>query len=72
MQEKVGKETEIGRTLPLGTYNPHFCAKISLSRVFACQYVGVTAIADDIWLVSFMDYDLGFFDNKVNRVEPVG
>jgi hypothetical protein len=36
------------------------------------QYVGVTEIADDIWLVSFMDYDLGFFDNEVNRVEPTG
>jgi hypothetical protein len=46
--------------------------KISLSRVFAGQYVGVTEIADDIWLVSFMDYDLGFFDNEGNRVEPVG
>jgi len=46
--------------------------KINLSRVFAGQYVGVTEIADDIWLVSFMDYDLGFFDNDVNRVEPVG
>lgn len=46
--------------------------KISLSRVFAGQLVGVTEIADDIWLVSFMDYDLGFFDNEVNRVEPVG
>jgi hypothetical protein len=45
--------------------------KISLSRVFAGQYVGVTEIADDIWLVSFMDYDLGFFDSEVNRVEPV-
>ena len=46
--------------------------KISLSRVFAGQYVGVTEIDDDIWLVSFMDYDLGFFDRDFNRVEPVG
>ena len=46
--------------------------KINLSRALAGQYVGVTEIADDIWLVSFMDYDLGFFDNEVNRVEPVG
>jgi hypothetical protein len=27
---------------------------------------------DDIWHVSFMDYDLGFFDREVNRVEPIG
>ena len=36
------------------------------------QWVGVTEVADDIWLVSFMDYDLGFFDNEVDRVESVG
>jgi len=46
--------------------------KINFSRVFAGQYVGVTEVDDDIWLVSFMDYDLGFFDKDVNRVEPVG
>jgi len=46
--------------------------KISLSRVFAGQYVGIREVADDIWLVSFMDYDLGFFDNEADRVEPVG
>jgi hypothetical protein len=46
--------------------------KIGLSTVFAVQYVNVTEIADDIWLVSFIDYDLGFFDNKENRVEPMG
>jgi transposase InsO family protein len=46
--------------------------KISFSSVFAGQFVGVREVADDVWLVSFMDYDLGFFDRTVNRVEPVG
>lgn len=46
--------------------------KINLSTVFAGQYVGIREVADQIWLVSFMDYDLGFFDNDDNRVEPVG
>jgi hypothetical protein len=36
--------------------------KINFSRVFTGQRVGVTEVDDDIWLVSFMDYDLGFFD----------
>jgi putative transposase len=36
------------------------------------QYAGIREIADEIWLVSFMDYDLGFFDQDVNKVEPVG
>ena len=26
--------------------------------------------ADKIWLVSFMDYDLGFFDEDCGLVEP--
>ena len=27
---------------------------------------------DRIWLVSFMEYDPGFFNQDENRVEPVG
>jgi hypothetical protein len=45
---------------------------VNFSTVFAGQYVGIREIADEIWLVSFMDYDLGFFDQVENRVEPVG
>jgi putative transposase len=44
--------------------------KINLSTVFAGQTVGITEVADKIWLVSFMEYDLGFFDEEVGRVEP--
>ena len=32
--------------------------KINLSTVFAGQMVGIREVADEIWLVSFMDYDL--------------
>ena len=46
--------------------------KINLSSVFGGQYVGIREVADQIWLVSFMDYDLGFFDQDEDRVEPVG
>lgn len=46
--------------------------KINLSTVFAGQYVGIREVADEVWLVSFMDYDLGFFDRELNKVEPVG
>jgi putative transposase len=43
--------------------------KINLSNVFAGQNVGVKQIADQIWLVSFMEYDLGFFDHETCRLE---
>ncbi len=46
--------------------------KISLSSVFGGQHIGIREVADKIWLVSFMTYDLGFFDEDENRVEPVG
>ena len=46
--------------------------KINFSTVFAGQYVGIREVADQVWLVSFMHYDLGFFDRDENRVEPVG
>ncbi len=46
--------------------------KINFSTVFSGQFVGLREVADGVWLVSFMDYDLGFYDNHENRVEPVG
>jgi len=44
--------------------------KINLSVVFAGQTVGITEVSDDVWLVSFMQYDLGFFDQDINKVQP--
>jgi putative transposase len=43
--------------------------KINLSVVFAGQRVGIKEVSERIWLVSFMHYDLGFFDDEVGRVE---
>jgi len=42
--------------------------KINLSTVFAGQNVGVKEVSDRIWLVSFVDYDLGFFDHETGRL----
>jgi hypothetical protein len=44
--------------------------KINLSTVFAGQLVGIREVEDQIWLVSFLDYDLGYFDKERGRVEP--
>ena len=44
--------------------------KINLSIVFAGQFVGIREVADKIWLVSFLDFDLGYFDEAAARVEP--
>jgi len=45
--------------------------KINLSQVFAGQLVGVRQETDRIWLVSFMHYDLGYFDDETCRLEPI-
>ena len=45
--------------------------KINVSQVFAGQKVGVKQIDDHIWLVTFMDYDLGYFDDETCRLEPI-
>ena len=44
--------------------------KINLSTVFAGQLVGIREVDDQVWLVSFLDHDLGFFDRDEGRVEP--
>jgi hypothetical protein len=45
--------------------------KINLSQVFAGQTVGIKQTDERIWLVGFMDYDLGYFDDETCRLEPL-
>jgi putative transposase len=49
----------------------HKGRKINLSQVFAGQNVGVKQVSHRIWLVSFVDYDLGYFDDETFRLEPI-
>src|SRR5258705_7229806 len=44
--------------------------KINFSTVFAGQAVGIKEV-HDIWLVSFMDYDLEYFDLETRVLEPL-
>ena len=45
--------------------------KINLSQVFAGQKVEIRQVDDRLWLVSFMHYDLGYFDDETCRLEPI-
>ena len=45
--------------------------KINLSHVFAGQKVGIKQVDERIWLASFMQYDLGYFDDETCRLEPL-
>jgi putative transposase len=60
--------------------NPHrwrlaeFCfegQKVNLSHAFAGQNVDVTPVGERIWLVTFVQYDLGYFDDETCRLEPI-
>ena len=45
--------------------------KVNVSQVFAEQKVGVKQVDEHIWLVTFMHYDLGYFDDETCRLEPI-
>ncbi len=45
--------------------------KIHFSKVFAGYDVGLRQVEDDVWLVSFIDYDLGCFDLESNKVQAL-
>jgi len=45
--------------------------KINLSTCLAGQAVGIKEVDDGIWLVSFMDYDLGFIDLEEKTLQPL-
>ena len=48
-----------------------WATKINFSQVFAGQAVSIKEVHDDIWLVSFTDYDLGYFDLETRVLEPL-
>jgi putative transposase len=64
LHDKTVVVTRCGR-ICLGT------KKINLSQVFAGQAVGIKEVHEDIWLVSFMEYDLGYFDLETRVLEPL-
>ncbi len=45
--------------------------KINLSQVFAGQALGLKQIEDETWLVTFTEYDLGYFDTESSAFEPL-
>jgi len=42
---------------------------ISIRHSF--EILGIKEVEDGIWLVSFMDYDLGYFDLEQKTLQPL-
>ena len=62
----------LGMKVPGDVYEICFNGrKVNLSHAFAGQNVGVTQVGDRIWLVTFMQYDLGYFDDETCTLEPI-
>jgi transposase InsO family protein len=45
--------------------------KINVSAVLAGQKLGIKEVDEGIWLVSFMHYDLGYFDLEQKTLQPL-
>ena len=45
--------------------------KINVSTVLAGQRLGITEVDDGIWLVSFMQYDLGYIDLEQRTLQTI-
>ncbi len=46
--------------------------RINISTVLAGQKLGIKEVDDGIWHVSFMQYDLGYFDLEQKTLQPLG
>ena len=45
--------------------------RVNISTVLAGQRLGIKEVDDGIWIVSFMNYDLGFVDLKKNWTKKI-
>ena len=45
--------------------------RINLSHVLAGQRVGIKEVDEGIWIVSFMQYDLGYIDLEQKTLQPL-
>jgi hypothetical protein len=45
--------------------------RINISHVLAGQRVGIKEVDEGIWIVSFMQYDLGYIDLEQKTLQPL-
>jgi hypothetical protein len=71
--ESGGRDWSDADRTALVTYCGRICIfkkKINLSTSLAGQAVGIKEVDEGIWLVSFMDYDLGYIDLEEKTLQP--
>ena len=45
--------------------------RVNISAVLAGQRVGIREVDEGIWIVSFMQYDLGYIDLEQKTLQPL-
>jgi hypothetical protein len=45
--------------------------KINLSQVFSGQKLGIKEVEENVWMVSFIAYDLGYVDLEEKTLQPL-
>lgn len=45
--------------------------KVNVSQVFSGQTLGIKEVEDNVWLVSFMEHDLGYIDLEEKCLQPL-
>ena len=45
--------------------------RVAISKVLAGQRLGLREVENDVWLVSFMDYDLGYIDLEARGLQTI-
>ena len=45
--------------------------RVNISTVLAGQRLGIKEVDDGIWIVSFINYDLGFIDLEQKTLQPL-
>lgn len=45
--------------------------KVNVSHVFAGQTLGIKEVEENVWLVSFMEHDLGYIDLEEKSLQPL-
>ena len=53
-----------------GTIRLKNSQRVFISETLGGQYLGLNQVADEIWQLSFMDYELGFFDTETYKFAP--
>src|SRR6185503_17404942 len=55
---------------PVGSGH-RLAGRVKHQATVEAESVGVTQVGERIWLVTFMQHDLGYFDDETCRLEPI-